>query len=325
MVSVGAAGNATTGADRRALPYGTRYLRMEHWVVGIDVGGTFTDLVASAPDGRIWKAKTPSTPDQSVGVLTGLARLAHHVGSRPPLAAGGVAADRAWHHGRDQRAAGGQGCQGRPDHDARVPRRNRIPALLQGECIRPAAQAAACDRAAALPDRRCRARGRGMAGARTARRGRGAGGARVVHRRGRGSGCRWLPVSFVNPAHERRVCDIGGRNNAGRLPLAVLRRAAGIREFERVSTTVVKPLSAARTTTCAISTSGCAHRVSGASFSSWCSRTAVCRARPKRGSSPATRCSRGRRAGHGGLVHRRDRRPPEPDHRRHGPPATTSH
>jgi N-methylhydantoinase A len=57
---------------------------MEHWVVGIDVGGTFTDLVASGPDGQIWKAKTPSTPEQSEGVLTGLARLARDVGSDLP-------------------------------------------------------------------------------------------------------------------------------------------------------------------------------------------------------------------------------------------------
>jgi N-methylhydantoinase A len=45
--------------------------------IGIDVGGTFTDLVAVDPDGLVTLAKSPSTPeDQSIGVLNGLDRLA---------------------------------------------------------------------------------------------------------------------------------------------------------------------------------------------------------------------------------------------------------
>src|SRR5260370_24694728 len=45
--------------------------------VGIDVGGTFTDLICVAPDGDIVLDKTPTTPaDQSEGVMTGLAQLA---------------------------------------------------------------------------------------------------------------------------------------------------------------------------------------------------------------------------------------------------------
>lgn len=48
--------------------------------LGVDVGGTFTDVVAVAPDGRIAIAKVPSTPrDQSDGVLAGWAAL----GARP--------------------------------------------------------------------------------------------------------------------------------------------------------------------------------------------------------------------------------------------------
>ena len=44
--------------------------------LGVDVGGTFTDVVAVAPDGRIHIAKVPSTPrDQSDGVLAGWAAL----------------------------------------------------------------------------------------------------------------------------------------------------------------------------------------------------------------------------------------------------------
>jgi N-methylhydantoinase A len=45
--------------------------------VGIDVGGTFTDLICITPDGEVVLDKTPTTPDdQSRGVMTGLGQLA---------------------------------------------------------------------------------------------------------------------------------------------------------------------------------------------------------------------------------------------------------
>jgi len=45
--------------------------------IGIDVGGTFTDLVLVRPDGSIALEKSPTTPqDQSLGVLAGVALLA---------------------------------------------------------------------------------------------------------------------------------------------------------------------------------------------------------------------------------------------------------
>jgi N-methylhydantoinase A len=45
--------------------------------IGIDVGGTFTDLVAVDVAGRVTLAKAPSTPaDPSIGVMDGLERLA---------------------------------------------------------------------------------------------------------------------------------------------------------------------------------------------------------------------------------------------------------
>jgi N-methylhydantoinase A len=49
--------------------------------IGIDVGGTFTDLVAVDEAGRVVLAKAPSTPkDPSLGVLDGLERLAAALG-----------------------------------------------------------------------------------------------------------------------------------------------------------------------------------------------------------------------------------------------------
>jgi N-methylhydantoinase A len=45
--------------------------------IGVDVGGTFTDCVLRRPDGSLVLEKTPTTPpDQSDGVLAGLAQLA---------------------------------------------------------------------------------------------------------------------------------------------------------------------------------------------------------------------------------------------------------
>src|SRR5437879_1955747 len=49
--------------------------------IGIDVGGTFTDLVAIDAGGATMLAKVPSTPeDRSLGVLEGLALLAGRLG-----------------------------------------------------------------------------------------------------------------------------------------------------------------------------------------------------------------------------------------------------
>ena len=54
---------------------------MNAYKIGIDVGGTFTDLVAIDGNGRTVFAKSPSTPaDQSIGVLAGLEELARRVG-----------------------------------------------------------------------------------------------------------------------------------------------------------------------------------------------------------------------------------------------------
>ncbi|MGE0226708.1 MAG: hydantoinase/oxoprolinase family protein, partial [Acetobacteraceae bacterium] len=51
------------------------------YTIGIDVGGTFTDVVVSGPDGRTIIAKAATTPqDQSSGVLDGVALAAERLG-----------------------------------------------------------------------------------------------------------------------------------------------------------------------------------------------------------------------------------------------------
>uniref|UniRef100_UPI002FE0CC88 hydantoinase/oxoprolinase N-terminal domain-containing protein n=1 Tax=Rhabdothermincola sp. TaxID=2820405 RepID=UPI002FE0CC88 len=49
--------------------------------VGIDVGGTFTDLICVTPGGQVVLDKTPTTlDDQSIGVMDGLGQLAGRFG-----------------------------------------------------------------------------------------------------------------------------------------------------------------------------------------------------------------------------------------------------
>ena len=54
--------------------------------IGIDIGGTFTDLAAVDDEGRVVIAKCASTPaDPSDGLLEGLTLLAGELGlDRPP-------------------------------------------------------------------------------------------------------------------------------------------------------------------------------------------------------------------------------------------------
>ena len=61
--------------------------------VGVDVGGTFTDLICITPDGQVVLDKTPTTPDdQSRGVLTGVEQLAEAFGLDPKPFCGAIEA-----------------------------------------------------------------------------------------------------------------------------------------------------------------------------------------------------------------------------------------
>jgi len=76
--------NALAGAasDRgRGIHARSERDRQGGYRVGIDVGGTFTDIICVAPDGVVVLDKTPTTlDDQSTGVMNGLTQLAEHLG-----------------------------------------------------------------------------------------------------------------------------------------------------------------------------------------------------------------------------------------------------
>jgi N-methylhydantoinase A len=57
------------------------------WRVGVDIGGTFTDMVAISDDGRVLRQKVPSTPgDYSQGILNAIRNAADADGlSRPGI------------------------------------------------------------------------------------------------------------------------------------------------------------------------------------------------------------------------------------------------
>src|SRR5262245_30423714 len=54
------------------------------YLLGVDVGGTFTDLVIVDQQGRVWLTKVPSTPaDLADGVLRGLEALGEELDLKP--------------------------------------------------------------------------------------------------------------------------------------------------------------------------------------------------------------------------------------------------
>ena len=57
---------------------------MTGYRLGVDVGGTFTDLLLIAPGGETFRAKVPSTPsDQSAGIVAGVDRVCAAAGILP--------------------------------------------------------------------------------------------------------------------------------------------------------------------------------------------------------------------------------------------------
>ena len=74
---------------------------MTESVIGIDVGGTFTDLVLLNADGRITLGKVPSTPaDQSIGIMTGIRATAPDLPALKRIAHGTTVSTNALLQGR---------------------------------------------------------------------------------------------------------------------------------------------------------------------------------------------------------------------------------
>ena len=74
---------------------------MVEQVVGIDVGGTFTDLVLLDGDGRITLGKVPSTPaDQSIGIMAGIRSTVRDLPSLKRIAHGTTVSTNALLQGR---------------------------------------------------------------------------------------------------------------------------------------------------------------------------------------------------------------------------------
>jgi N-methylhydantoinase A len=79
-------------------------------LLGVDVGGTFTDAVLVAPDGTVHTAKAPSTPaEEQRGVMRAVAAVLAKAGARPPdverFAHGMTVATNALLEGRTARTA----------------------------------------------------------------------------------------------------------------------------------------------------------------------------------------------------------------------------
>ena len=212
---------------------------MTSWVLGIDVGGTFTDIVALGSDGEVEAAKTLSTNDQSDGVIDAIERVAARreetlggfLGQTSLIVHGTTVATNTLleYSGAKVGLITTAGFRDeiefrrsykesvfdprlKPPHPI-VPRRLRIgvPERLDqhGEVL------------TALDEEACRVALRGFAA-------EGVEGVAVC-----------FLFSFVNPAHERRVAELIAEELPGVFVSLSCEVLPEIREFERVSTTVV--------------------------------------------------------------------------------------
>ena len=90
---------------------------MGSYLVGVDIGGTFTDCVVIDESGAVTTAKAPSTPGNfaqgMIDAILGAADEARHRAGAA-LRAGGAAVAR--HHGRHQRRGAEARRAHRPHH-----------------------------------------------------------------------------------------------------------------------------------------------------------------------------------------------------------------
>jgi N-methylhydantoinase A len=208
--------------------------------IGVDVGGTFTDLVLARPDGSIELAKSPTTPDdQSLGVLNGVALLAdgEGLGLRELLAKtsaivhGTTTADNTM----IEMSGAVTGLITSAGHRDEIELRRGYKEDIWDPAIAPPPPIAPRRRRIGVPERL------DYEGAVVTPLDEQA--ARAALRRLRQQGTESLAVvfmfSFVNPAHERRVRELAVEECPGlhvSLSHEVMPAAP---EFERTSTTLV--------------------------------------------------------------------------------------
>ena len=212
------------------LKLGARQLGTEFdmaWRVGVDIGGTFTDVaLVDEASGAIGVAKVPTTPrNLAEGVLAGLCQ--RHAALRREAGRGGAAV--ACHHRRHQRHPARARRPRRARHHARLPRRAGAAALGPRRPLRPVPGRA---RPCSIPRRRrfeiterIGADGQVVTPLAEAE----IDGADRGDRRPRASrpSPSRLLFSFLNPEHERRLGAAPARRAARRPRLPVLRGAAG--------------------------------------------------------------------------------------------------
>jgi len=207
------------------------------WRIGVDVGGTFTDLAAWTTRRRGASREGPSTPaDQSIGVAAGLEALFARHGVPP-------AAVTYLGHGTTvciNAVLRAKRCTHRP----REPRRGCATCSSCGRQIRDDLYDLQADkprRSSCETSRREVRSGRWRAGTwpRRSISMRSAPARRVSVRAGcRGAASASLH-SYVNPAHERAVAELVRASS--RISICPSRRTCcgSFREFERLSTTVM--------------------------------------------------------------------------------------
>src|SRR5215475_13553680 len=207
--------------------------------VGVDVGGTFTDLVLARPDGSIQLGKTPTTPeDQSIGVLNGIGLLAAHEGLDAEAL---LAQTSAIVHGTTtadntmiEMSGALTGLITSQGHRDEIELRRGYKEDIWDPAIPPPPPIASRRRRIGVPER-LDYEGRVITPLEAA--------VRAALRRLRQQGTESLAVvflfSFVNGAHERRVREIAAEECPGlhvSLSHEVMPAAP---EFERTSTTLV--------------------------------------------------------------------------------------
>ena len=209
--------------------------------IGIDVGGTFTDLVAVDDLGKADPGQGALDPGRSFGRRPRRAEAAgRDARDRARGAAGRDRSHRPRHDGRHQCAARAQGRAGRAVDDRRPSRRDRDARGAEGRPLQSAPAAARAARPAQVAARRARAAARRWQGRDAARPGLARPRHRIAERAKRSRRSR---SATCTPTATRATSSRPRRRSKRELPGVYVSLSSEvlpqIKEYERVSTTVV--------------------------------------------------------------------------------------